>query len=486
MSISRNALYNLVGTAVPTVLALATVPAYLRLIGPERYGVLAIAWLVLGYFGVFDLGLGRATAQRISALRDATADARATAFGTALVSNLFVGTLGALIMWPASYAMFSMEMKLAPAMRAETLLALPLLALAVPVATTLGVFSGALMAREKFYITNRISIVNTCLFQILPLSVAWFFGPNVATLLAASIGARLVGLILYWRECNREFGADAVRRFDSGQLRALLSYGGWVTIAGLFNPFIVVIDRFLIGAMLGRYAVTVYVVPTQLTSRVLTVSGALCNALFPRMAVATEEDADRLARDGVGIQLALMTPLIAGAYVLMQNGMDLWIGHKLGNDATPVARILLLAAWLNMFSNVPYSRLQASGRPDIVTKVMLAQLPFYLVALYYAVIVWGVWGAAFVYLVRYLVDLVALDWISARKFDHGIPIAASLCGFALIEWLLRHVPASMGIRLPLAIAAGLIFSVQSWFVLPPLLQTRVARRLSSFIGPREG
>ena len=36
MSISRNALYNLVGTAVPTVLALATVPAYLRLIGPER------------------------------------------------------------------------------------------------------------------------------------------------------------------------------------------------------------------------------------------------------------------------------------------------------------------------------------------------------------------------------------------------------------------------------------------------------------------
>ena len=115
MSIGRNTMYNLMGTAVPTLLALVTVPAYLRLIGPERYGVLAIAWLVLGYFGVFDLGLGRATAQRISALRDAGADVRATAFGTALVTNLGVGLIGALIMAPASWLMFTMEMKLSPA-----------------------------------------------------------------------------------------------------------------------------------------------------------------------------------------------------------------------------------------------------------------------------------------------------------------------------------------------------------------------------------
>jgi O-antigen/teichoic acid export membrane protein len=477
MSIGRNTFYNLVGTGVPTVLALVTVPAYLRLIGPERYGVLAIAWLVLGYFGVFDLGLGRATAQRISALRDDTADARATAFGTALVSNLFVGVVGALIMWPASYLMFSMEMKLTPGLRYETLMALPLLALAVPVATTLGVFSGALMAREKFYTTNRISIVNTCLFQILPLTVAWYFGPNMTTLLAASIAARMVGLVLYWAECNREFGADAIRRFDRGQLRQLLSYGGWITVAAVFNPFVVVVDRFLIGAMLGSYAVTVYVVPTQLTSRVLTISGALCNALFPRMAVASGEDAERLARDAVGVQLALMTPLIGGAYVLMQNAMEFWVGHKLGIDATPIARILMLTAWINMFSNVPFSRLQASGRPDLVTKVMLVQLPVYLIALYYGVLIWGVWGAAMVYFVRYMVDLTALNWVSSRRFDHFYAIVGALAAFGLIELALPHVPLALTARLPLAVVVGLLFSIQSWFVLPPQLQARVTNRL---------
>ena len=459
MSIGRNTMYNLVGTAVPTLLALVTVPAYLRLIGPERYGVLAIAWLVLGYFGVFDLGLGRATAQRISALRDAGADARATAFGTALVTNLGVGLIGALIMAPASWLMFTMEMRLSPAMLAETLAGVPLLALSVPVATTLGVFSGALMAREKFYVTNRISITNTCLFQILPLAVAWLTGPHVASLLAASIAARLVGLVLYWRECNREFGADAFRRFDRGQLRELLNYGGWVTVAAVFGPFIQVVDRFLIGAMLGSYAVTVYVVPTQLTSRVLTVSGALCNA--------------------VGVQLAVVTPLIGGAYVLMQNAMEMWVGHKLGHDATPIARILMLAAWLNMFANVPYARLQASGRPDLVTKVMLAELPVFLPALYLAVLQWGVWGAAMVYFARFVVDLTALNWVSSRKFDHFVPIAGSLGAFLLIDRALPHMPSGLWARLPLALVVGLIFAVQSWCVLPRSLQDRLRLRLRS-------
>ena len=267
MSIGRNARYNLIGAVLPIALAIVTVPIYLHLVGPDRYGVLAIAWLLLGYFGLFDLGLGRATTFQMAALREAPGAERARVFWSAVMVNVAMGLIGAAILWPTAHYFFAHVFKVDPGLMPELLASVPLLACAVPIATITGVLTGVLMGHERFLEVNVFSVSSTALFQILPLMVAWLMGPNLVGLLAAAVIARLIAILLLAIRAHRLVAAGYPFRFDLAAARRLLGYGGWVTLTSAFGPLLVIVDRFAIGAVLGATAVTIYTVPFQLAAK---------------------------------------------------------------------------------------------------------------------------------------------------------------------------------------------------------------------------
>jgi O-antigen/teichoic acid export membrane protein len=64
--IATNTLWNLVATAAPMPVALYTIPVLIAGLGKDRFVPLALAWTLIGYFTLFDLGLGRALTQMVS------------------------------------------------------------------------------------------------------------------------------------------------------------------------------------------------------------------------------------------------------------------------------------------------------------------------------------------------------------------------------------------------------------------------------------
>ncbi len=65
--IRRNVLLNLAGFGLPLAAALVAVPLLLHGLGPDRFGVVGLAWTLVTVVGVFDLGFGRAMTQAVSA-----------------------------------------------------------------------------------------------------------------------------------------------------------------------------------------------------------------------------------------------------------------------------------------------------------------------------------------------------------------------------------------------------------------------------------
>src|SRR5260370_17788980 len=64
--LARNTVWNLIGYGAPMAVAVFCIPILIRGLGKERFGVLTLAWALIGYASLFDLGLGRALTQLVA------------------------------------------------------------------------------------------------------------------------------------------------------------------------------------------------------------------------------------------------------------------------------------------------------------------------------------------------------------------------------------------------------------------------------------
>ncbi|MHB1643206.1 MAG: flippase [Acidithiobacillus sp.] len=422
--IARSTLINLAGLLIPTVVSLATVPLYLRWIGEVRYGVLLLAFTLLGYFGAFDLGLGRAVAQRVA--RQESSEERNRTFWTAFLLSAGMGVMGGIILYFLGHWLFAEIFQIPAALRGEAQKAIPWLAAIVPLIALISVLAGTLEARQAFLSLNASQIIGVIGLQTFPLLSVAFGHGSIAALIAAALAGRLVGvLVMFWLTARRLpfVGWPALHRAEIGPL---LRFGGWISVSGAVIPLLTIVDRLIIGARLGAAAVTAYTVPFNLTQRLTYLPYALSTTLFPRFSQAQGEDAKGLLRQAVTALTAIQTPFIVLAILLMHPFLIFWIGADLAAKMAPVAIILLLGIWINGPSYPCYAYLQATGRPDIMTKFYLMQLIPFLIALWLLIDWLGIYGAAVAWSLRMLADAIA--WFSATGslMDFGKSILRSI------------------------------------------------------------
>ena len=77
---------------MPLLAAIVTIPILIATLGTERFGILTLIWALVSYFGLFDLGLGRALTQQLAASWARGEQGRADRLiGTALLATVVLG-----------------------------------------------------------------------------------------------------------------------------------------------------------------------------------------------------------------------------------------------------------------------------------------------------------------------------------------------------------------------------------------------------------
>lgn len=455
----RNSLINLTGFGLPIVVSLVTVPRYLTLIGQQRYGVLVIVWIMLGYFGVFDLGLGRATTHQVA--RTSDPDHANRIVWTAAGVNLGLGTIGGLVLVPVAYLLTEHVLKFPGELRHEVIASLPWLAIAVPMITVNSVFNGALQGRERFGSANVIIVVYGVLFQVVPLAVASAYSRNLFWLIGSVAAVQAITLALGFGACVLAMG---LRRptIDRSLVRSLAGFGGWVSVSGLISPLLTIMDRLAVGAAVGAAGVTRYSVPFNLAVRLWIVPSSLTRTLFPRLAMLPTEDAAAVSREALDGLSLVLTPIVIVCLLLAEPFLHVWVGASLGPGAGAIAAIILLGVWINGLAQVPNTHLQARGRPDAPAKLHAIEILPFLGLLWLGLKVAGVEGGAIAWSVRCAGDagLLAvvseLSWRPDRRIVSGIVLLALSFAVAML------LPGTTVVRVTADLA--LLVATASWLV----------------------
>ena len=391
---------------------LVAVPLYLDLIGQARFGVLSLVWLLSGYFGSFDFGIGRATAYVLARPQTSpdTGNPAAQIFWTALSLSAAFGLIGGLLTFWLAPLLFLQVFNTPLPLAGEVLASLPWIAAGIPLLTIESALTGTLTGREKFRALNIRSVLASALTQFLPLLAVWQIAPSLDVAIPATILARALALALFVFLAMQAVGADW-RPSPLGrrsQIRELLRFAGWVTLNRSLAQLIVSLDRFLIAALLTPIALVQYSVPFQLVSRGAMVSSALSSALFPRMARLEPAQLREIAIRAMRANGALMLVLCAGGIIILPLFLEIWIDREFSAKAAIVGQLIGCSLWLNAVALIPHNLLEAQGTPQQIFKVGIVQLVPYVVLAGYGATQIGVTGVALAHILRTLVDLLML------------------------------------------------------------------------------
>lgn len=420
--LARNTFFNLLGHGLPLVIAVATVPFVVRGLGPERFGILALIWVVVGYSSVFDLGLGRATTKFVSeALASDDQERLRSIAWTAVMVQGCVGALGGLLLVAVSGILVSRVLNVPGELVPEAEESFRLVGLIIPAVLVTGSFRGVLEAAQRFDLVNAVRVPASATNFLLPfvgVLLGWGI-PGIVLLLAA---ARWLILAVHFLLCIRVFPALASpARLRRKWLATLIGFGGWVTVSSIVIPLLEHLDRLMIGALLTVSAVAFYAIPYEMVTRLRILPTSLVSTLFPAFsALRTSAQRERVwllfARSVKGIILVLgpvVLATIAGAEWLLR----LWLGPEFARESTAVLQLLAVGVLVNSIAFVPYALVQAFGRPDLTAKFHVAELPVR-VMLGWGLIQWGgVTGAALAWPIWATIDAVllfgAVVWLGA-------------------------------------------------------------------------
>jgi enterobacterial common antigen flippase len=377
------------------VLSIGTGVIMARGLGPSGRGELSAMMLWPGLIaGLFTLGLRPALTYALAAQRGQSPCLILMALLLTFCTGLVAAGCGALVLpfWLADY-----PPRLVTFAQWAMLIA--------PVNLLLGQAKAVLQARGQFSLYNRNHYVPPLISLVAlgALAASGLLNPITAAMAILSPPLPLLVANLVWiLRTERPRFCEPAR-----SARELLSYGLRSWGNDVVGTLATEVDRALLIALVSPAALGLYVVAKHLARPTVALSSAVVAVLFPEASRVETKDAVRLLGRAARLSLAVACALVLPLALAAPPVLELLYGQEFAAAADPF-RILLIDAVLVGFSSILMQAFMSSGRPGVVTALLVLKLVINVIGMLILVPAFGLTGAAFAVIISTSVRLSCL------------------------------------------------------------------------------
>jgi O-antigen/teichoic acid export membrane protein len=402
--------FNVIATLIAT-------PVLIFNLGDSGYGFLVLLLGIIGFGGLLDLGLTQSLVRELVA---APLNRRQSLYATSAWLYIFLGVLGASIVWILREPILENIVKMPNNKNANMTITMAMVALSLPL-KMLTTFAGAILhAMEEIHEANIAQSIGVVARFVIAASFAAIGFPLELVVVAfpLSFVFTFAVQLLYLRNISWLYPWQ-LTCVDITHLPSLINTGSGLFMAQTAGELALHADKFIISSVLGVAALTPYNIAYLLAARVSDIGSIIASITFPRIVqllYVSKSEAWHLYKKGMLYTLVLGFIIVAGVVLLGEWFLLLWVGQEKTLEVLPLLIPFMFGVFVGLPSWLNGNMMIALNKSHTVafTVVVGASLSIFLCYLW--TLNFGVIGGAWAWAVGYAVIAILQSLLLRRHW----------------------------------------------------------------------
>ena len=366
--LKAGAALNYIVIILNMLVGLIYTPYMLRMMGQSEYGLYSLVASVIAYLTVLDLGLGNAVIRYTAKFRaEGKTRDQYEMFGMFLILYIIIGIIAFVAGMGLYYNVDNMfGSTMTPIELDHARIMMLILVFNLAVTFPMSIFGSILNAYEHFVFPKVLNIARVILNTVIMIVLLHLGYKAIAMVILQTI-FNLTTLLLTYIYCKQKLKIKIIfGKFNWGFLKEVSIYSFWIFLNVIMDKIYWSTGQFVLGAVSGTVAISIFAVAIQLQSMYMQFSTAISSVFLPKVTRMVTENNDSgtlsqlFIRTG-RIQNIVMSFILFAFIPFGRPFVHLWAGSEY-NDSYVITLLFFISLYIPLIQNLGITILQARNQ----------------------------------------------------------------------------------------------------------------------------